>query len=237
MAERVIALADLAGHERILDLATGTGLIARTAAKFSTTVGADISWGALRQAQRQSAGQVSWIAGDAHELPFKDSCFDLVTCGISLSHFSEVKSALFEARRVLRPSGQFITSAWGNAGRSPAKEATNKVRDKLLADRETTYGFEFNESLWADPERGCEALQEAGFIDVRVSTHMLSGKYQDHHQALETVLAWPITRYRIEQLSPEEQEHYHAEATRAIGKVDDLTWQSEVHYYQGVNQG
>jgi ubiquinone/menaquinone biosynthesis C-methylase UbiE len=232
MAEQIVTLGRLKGDERVLDLAAGTGLIARTAASHvRIALGVDISWGALQQAQRLGAGRIPWVTGDAHRLPFKDGTFDLITCGVSLSHFSRIQTALEEVYRALRPGGQLITSAWGSGGSNPAKAAAVEVRKKYLEDRELIYQGNFSEDLWADPERGGETLRQAGFARVQVTTQLLSGEYVSHAQAVEAALAWPLTRYRIAQLDPSDQERLEAETADAIKEVSDLRWQSEVHFY------
>lgn len=233
MAEQVARLAKLGGGELALDLATGTGLIARGLGRFrGSVVGVDISLGMLRRAQRQAGQEIRFVVGDALHLPFQDQCFDLVTCGVSLSHFPDVSMALAEVRRALRPGGRFVTSAWGTKGVNPSKEAAVEIRNRYLAAREATFGCEFGEEAWADPGKGSEVLRQAGFRDVRVESADISGEYADHSQAIEAASAWPLTRYRIAQLSPEDQETLRAETEAAIRHVKDLRWRSEVHYYQ-----
>ncbi|MGD2159287.1 MAG: class I SAM-dependent methyltransferase [Anaerolineales bacterium] len=238
MAEQIAELSRLSGEEHVLDLATGTGLIARALASFSAViVGVDISLGVLRRAYSQSRGEIPFLSGDAHRQPFKEQCFDLVTCGLSLSHFSDVSAALREIRRVLRSGGRFITSAWGSGGESRTKEAAVEVRRRFLSDREVVFGGALNEDMWADEERGFEALRGAGFEAVRVRTLPLSGEYRNHAEALETALAWPLTRYRIAQLAPADRSRLRHETAAAVRQVDDLRWRSEIHYYQAARSG
>jgi SAM-dependent methyltransferase len=235
MADEIISLGGLKGGERVLDLATGTGLIARTAAhSIGTVIGVDISPGILKSAQSLSGGKIPLTVGDAHKLPFGNQRFHLVTCGLSLSHFPDVPTALGEVLRVLLPKGRFITSAWGSGGVNPSKEAAVEVRRRFLEDRELTYGGEFNEDLWADPELGCETLRSSGFADVRVTTLPLPGEYRNPGDAIEAALAWPLTRYRIAKLDPTNQKRLIEDTIAAIHEIDDLRWQTEIHYYQAV---
>lgn len=237
VADEMVRLGRLAGGEQVLDLATGTGLIARTAAQSGASItGVDVSWGVLAKARTLSAGAIPFVAGDAHRLPFANHCVDLVTCSLSLSHFSDVLVALEEVRRVLRPKGRFITSAWGNESHSPAKEVAVEVRKRFLEDRELTFAGAFGEEVWADPERGRETLRLARFANIQVTTLLLSGEHRNSSEAVEAALAWPITRYRIARLDPEDQQRLREETTAAIREVDDLRWQSEVHTYQAVSR-
>jgi SAM-dependent methyltransferase len=235
MADEMARLAGSKSVQLALDLATGTGLIARAVAPFAESVaGIDISPGMLGRARGQTGGKIAFVSGDAHRLPFKDACFDLVTCGVSLTHFSDVSVALGEVRRLLRPGGRFITSAWGSGVYSPAKAAAVGVRKKFLAEKGITFGGSFGDELWADGEQGSKALRAAGFEDVQVNTSALTGEYRDHSEAIEIALAWPVTRYRIAQLALHEQRRLREETELAIGRVDDLRWRSEVHYYQAA---
>ncbi len=85
MADEIVALGRLKARELVLDVATGTGLIARTAAESKVSViGVDLSLGMLVRGRVLSAGRVPFIGGDAHNLPFENQTFDLVTCGLSL---------------------------------------------------------------------------------------------------------------------------------------------------------
>lgn len=238
MADEIVSMANLRGGERVLDIATGTGLIARAAAQFArSTIGIDISLGVLVRARSQSAVEIPYVTGDAHRLPFGDQRFDLVTCGLSLSHFSDVSLALGEIQRVLRSRGYFITSAWGGKGKSPTKAAAVEVRKRFLDDREETFGGTFNEETWADVDRGCAALKQAGFEDVQVITKELSGEYPNQTVAIETALAWPLTRYRIAELESLEQKRLMEETAAAIYEVDDLRWRSEVNYFLALHPG
>jgi SAM-dependent methyltransferase len=235
MTEQIVKLARLNGQELVLDLATGTGLIARALAGFAASIiGADVSLGVLRRAYGQSRGAIPFVVGDAHRLPFREQRFDLVTCGLSLSHFSDVSAALGEVHRLLRSGGRLITSAWGSGGENPCKAAAVEVRRRFLSDREAALGGALNEEMWADVQRGCEALRGAGFVTVQVKTSSLSGEYRNHAEALETALAWPITRYRIAQLAPADQKRLKHKTASAVHQVDDLRWQSEIHYYQAA---
>ena len=235
MADEIVALAGLKSGEHILDLATGTGLIARTAANSTASVvGIDIALGVLVRARELTADEIPYVTGDALRLPFRNHCFDLVTCGLSLSHFSDVSGALAEVQRVLRSHGRFVTSAWGTEGESPSKSAAVEVRSKFLEDRAVVYEGTFDEDTWADVERGREALEEAGFLDIQVKTTPLTGEHRNPSDAVEAALAWPLTRYRMARLDPADQRRMREETAAAILDVSDLHWWSQIHYYQAT---
>ena len=70
------------------------------------------------------------MAGDAMELPFTSHSFDVVTCGLSFSHFPDVAAALRGVRRILRSGGRLIISAWGVEKENPAYSAAAEVRER-----------------------------------------------------------------------------------------------------------
>jgi demethylmenaquinone methyltransferase/2-methoxy-6-polyprenyl-1,4-benzoquinol methylase len=91
---------------RILDLATGSGDLARTICATcpeSLVVGADFCHPMLRVAQRK--GLTHLITADALQLPFTDAAFDVLTVAFGLRNMASWSGALAEMRRVLRPGG------------------------------------------------------------------------------------------------------------------------------------
>lgn len=238
MAGEILRRGGPVAGERVLDLATGTGLIARLAAQAGSAVaGVDLSPGMLAAARSLSRGRIPLAAGDTQLMPFQDDCFDLVTCGISLSHFPDVSIALKEILRVLRPEGRFVASAWGRGGETPTKAAAVRVRDKFLEDWERTFQGSLREDFWADSAQGCQVLRRAGFSQVQAASQFITGEYRDADQAVEVALVWPLTRYRIARLDPEEQQKLREKTAAAIRQVDDLSWKSEIIYYQAIRPG
>lgn len=239
MAEEVLRLANLKGAERLLDLATGTGVIARTISGKGdlppiAIFGVDIAMGMLVEARRLSAGEIFFVAADALRLPFSEDHFDVVTCGFSLSHFTDVQGALKEVRRVLRSRGRMIVSAWGSEKENPAYSAAAEVREKYLRELEDPFAGTFDEGTWADVERGCGVFNRAGFENVRVETIPIRGEYRHPAEAMERVFAWPLTRYRIARLEPEQRRRLKEETLAAILEIDDFKWWQEIHYYHAV---
>jgi demethylmenaquinone methyltransferase/2-methoxy-6-polyprenyl-1,4-benzoquinol methylase len=98
--------------QRILDVATGTGLVAfALAARGAEVVGLDQSEDMLagaraRQARAGSAGQVSFVRGEAEQLPFPDDSFDALTFTYLLRYVDDPQATLAELARVLRPGGR-----------------------------------------------------------------------------------------------------------------------------------
>lgn len=94
----------------LLDVATGTGLVARAATRIAgdprRVIGLDPSEGMLREARRTVAAPL--VQGQAEALPFRDARFDVVTMGYALRHVSDLAVTFGEFRRVLKPGGRVV---------------------------------------------------------------------------------------------------------------------------------
>jgi SAM-dependent methyltransferase len=129
--------ADLANRLRsrslscVLEIAAGTGVVTRALASvLSETV--SIIATDLNQAMLDHASAVGtkrpgeWRQADAMHLPFPDGTFDAVVCQFGVMFFPDKSKAFSEARRVLRPGGVFIFSAW------------DRITENEIADTVTT---------------------------------------------------------------------------------------------------
>jgi demethylmenaquinone methyltransferase/2-methoxy-6-polyprenyl-1,4-benzoquinol methylase len=94
----------------MLDVATGTGLVARMAARLlgdpRAVTGLDPSAGMLREARKTLAGPL--VQGRVEELPFGAGRFDVLTIGYALRHAADLEVAFRECRRVLKPDGRLL---------------------------------------------------------------------------------------------------------------------------------
>ncbi len=113
---RVVARAVAAGPgDRVLDLAAGTGTSSRA---FTGTgaqcVACDFSLGMLQVGARRPATRVSFSAGDATLLPFRNGSFDAVTISFGLRNVADHGTALAEMLRVTRPGGRLVVCEFGH---------------------------------------------------------------------------------------------------------------------------
>lgn len=98
-----------AGFERVLEVGTGEGQVARAiaAANGAEVIGIDPTVNQIDEAIRRGGGVDYRLAG-AEELPFDDASFDAVVCCLVFEHIDAVDEALAEVARVLRPGGRFV---------------------------------------------------------------------------------------------------------------------------------
>jgi ubiquinone/menaquinone biosynthesis C-methylase UbiE len=115
LAATMIRKADLRAQDRILDVGTGSGVVALAAAQRVTgagsVVGIDLSGGqlAVARANAHQAGledRVRFETADAEALPFENQSFDAVLTLFALLHFPNPEQALAEMFRVLKPGGR-----------------------------------------------------------------------------------------------------------------------------------
>jgi SAM-dependent methyltransferase len=103
-----LAVSELAGAHRILDVGCGDGQISRLVAAQGAdlVVGVDPTWNQIRVAHERGGG-VSTSRADASALPFADGAFDAVIACLVFEHIREVDAAIAEVSRVLEPGGRF----------------------------------------------------------------------------------------------------------------------------------
>lgn len=98
----------LAGYNRIFDIGTGEGQVARMlAAQGSNVFGADPFVAQVREAQRRAAGPI-YLRAEAAAAPFVDGCFDAAVACLVFEHITKLDFAISEVARILRPRGKFL---------------------------------------------------------------------------------------------------------------------------------
>jgi ubiquinone/menaquinone biosynthesis C-methylase UbiE len=122
-APRLLDLAGVAPGQTVLDVACGTGIVARTVATRQRgqgrVVGLDLNEAMLDVARRVRP-ELEWRQGDAARLPFADAAFDVALCQMAFMFFPDRAQVLREMARVVIPSG---TVAFSVLSRLPAQPA------------------------------------------------------------------------------------------------------------------
>ncbi len=171
---------------RVLDLGTGTGVLALEAVRrwpAARVVGLDASSGMLGIAAREAAGSLSaderdrldFVVGDASRLSFADASFDLVVASFVLQLVSDRTACLREVRRVLRPGGRFASVTWLVADDRYAfapDEAFEAVLDDLEIDPEGE-AEEPPSGDFVSAAAAAAQLRRAGFHEVRAEERLL----------------------------------------------------------------
>ncbi|MEV5545461.1 ubiquinone/menaquinone biosynthesis methyltransferase [Streptomyces sp. NPDC052309] len=162
---------------QLLDLATGTGVIALEAARRHPTVtvtGVDFSEEMLRRAKaKPGAGAVRWQHADAASLPFEDEFFDGITEGYLLRNVEDLDRVLREQHRVLKPGGRLvILETCPPSGLvEPVMKWGMRVVVPLLGqvvarDRSSYSYLESSTRAFESPQSIAGALRGLGFKDI-----------------------------------------------------------------------
>lgn len=174
-AERVLHRLAPAPGARVLDLACGTGIVARLAAgrvgPRGRVVGLDISPAMLTVARSQPApagAPVHWHLGTAAALPYRAAAFDAAACAFGLMFFADQARALAELRRVLAPGGRLAVSVWGKEAENPVEARLNTVRVRYAGASAAAQQAVVH--ALGDPVELWRLLTAAGFRSVAVDS-------------------------------------------------------------------
>ena len=173
--DRLISLAAIAGDDRVLDLACGTGdILFRAARQARLAVGLDVTFRMLQLAAAKA--NVPLVAGDMMALPFPSAKFSVVTTGYGLRNVPDIESAIDEIARVLVPRGRLLSLDFNK----PAQPLLRAAYLAYLTIVGSTLGFVLHrdpdtyryipESIRNYPgaDGVARLLEQRGFTNVRV---------------------------------------------------------------------
>ena len=206
-AEDLINRAEPRAGESVIDIACGTGVVARLAAKrmgSGRVTGLDLNAGMLGVARTlpSEGAMTNWVEGSALDLPFPPGSFDLALCQLGLQFFPERGQALREMRRVLAGSGRIAVSVYSAIERTPGANAFVRALDEVLGtDSSRT---KRGEHAFADPGELETLLTDAGFGAVDVQTVVQSITFPSvldyvRFQLLATPMASLLTEKRAKE--------------------------------------
>lgn len=176
-AEPLIEDLGLRAGEDLLDVACGTGIVARLAkerlGETGRVVGVDVS-PLMLEVARRVAPDIEWREGDAGALPLRDrEQFDVVVSQQGLQFFPDRPAAIRQLRRALRPGGRVAVSTWRPDEELPVLRELRRVAERhvgAIVDRRHGFGE-------AGPVE--DLLREAGFREVRSKTLSRTIRFRD----------------------------------------------------------
>ena len=233
--EKLVEVAKLREGDRVLDVATGTGIVAMEAlkkiGKSGKVVGIDISSGPLAIAKKEinNLSNVEFLEMDAEDLKFPDQSFDVVLNQFALFFFPDTQKALREIKRVLVRNGRIAISVHGSEENVPyfsiSTSILHYIPDIRPAGAPTPYRFGKLEALKAE-------LEKCGLknIDIRSYTYTYNaGTFDDYWSEFMRSTANAI-RSRLESLEPAMLEKIRNESKEKAEKflnngVIEFPWQ------------
>ncbi|HEY0879711.1 MAG TPA: methyltransferase domain-containing protein, partial [Zeimonas sp.] len=171
LAANLLEAAALRPGERVLDVACGTGVVARMARQrvgdSGTVAGLDANPGMLAVARSASPKPaIDWYEATAEAIPLADGAFDAVLCQLGLQFITNKLGALREMRRVLAPGGRLVVNVPG-----PTPPLFAVLADALETHVDPRAASFVHVVFSLHDERELrELVNAAGFQDVRVET-------------------------------------------------------------------
>ena len=168
----VLRTADLQRGERVLDVACGTGVVARLAADLvgstGSVTGIDVAPDMIEVAKATTAPAeppIDWHVGDAASLPFADESYDAVLCQMGLMFIPDRPVAVREMRRVLKPGGRVVINTPGSI--QPAFDAMEHALVQHISP--DLGGFVRAVFSMHDPDELATLLRDGGLVEVAAS--------------------------------------------------------------------
>lgn len=177
LAADLLQLAALRPGERVLDVACGTGVVARLASRqvgeLGSVVGLDVDPGMLAVARSAAPpdSAIQWREARAEAMPLPGGSFDAVLCQMGLQFMQDRNAALSEMRRVLAHDGRLIFNLPG-----PTPRLFTIMREALASHAGTeAAGFVDRVFSLHDPAEIRDLVDAAGLrhVSVRADTRAL----------------------------------------------------------------
>ncbi len=188
---RVSAMAAEPRGADVLDVATGTGPLAREllmrGARSVTAF--DLSLNMLVHGARKALPDTTWVNGDAQRMPFPEGRFDAVTIGFGLRNIPDPERALREFARVCRPGARLVVLEFAAPTWGPFRElyhgylmkALPRIAEVVSSSPESYEYLAQSIRAWPDRLELAQWMEKAGWEGVQVKD--LSGGIVAVHRA------------------------------------------------------
>jgi SAM-dependent methyltransferase len=186
----VLQAAQVGPGQQVLDVACGTGILARMAVSHvkpnGRVVGLDVNEGMLAVAQQKSSA-VAWQHGRAEALPFEDNKFDAVVSQFGLMFFADRQQALREMVRVVKGNGRLAIAVWDSLENTPGYAAVVALLERL-------FGAEVAEGLRSPYVLGDKTELAALFADLPLADVQI--ETQPGYARFPSIADWMFTDIR-----------------------------------------
>jgi len=220
-AQVLLDLARPQPGEHVLDVACGTGIVARGIApivgRSGRTVGLDFDPLMIAMAKGLDPS-IEWREGDLQNLPFDDETFDLVTCQQGLQFLRDREAGLKQIHRVLRPGGRAVLAVWTELAKSPGHAI-------LFA----AFGEVLNVDMsrppaWSLPDEDplLRLFSAAGFSEVRAGVETRHATFPSARRFVEVLIAGAskVTRESFARLPDERRTAFVDDVARRLHRYE-----------------
>src|SRR5712692_10091631 len=226
VASRLVDLAAPAKSEEVLDVATGTGLIAHMVAprvRPGAVIGIDLSANMLSIARAKKETNLQFLGMAAEHLVFRPNTFDLVTMGEALAYLADPTTALAEASRVLRPGGRLALSCQRRSLNTRAQDLFFQGLGPLARRHYLSLPrYSSERSRFGEPDVLPQILDSAGFEGTRMTEMVTGGRTRDAREWTELMAgAGPLPNTLIRSLGPRYRDELEAEVEAAMASLGD----------------
>ena len=215
-APRVVEAAQIRPGSRVLDVACGTGVLAREAALRSgdegRVAGLDASPGMLAVAKRLAPG-IEWREGAAESLPYAADSFDAAVSQFGLMFFQDRTQALREMLRVLVPGGRIAVAVWESLHHSQAYPIEVDLLERIAG--EPAANALRAPFVLGDREELTTLFRDAGVASVEIVTHTGTARFPSIRTMVEADLRGWLPVMGVV-LTEEQIEHILNEAEQAL---------------------
>jgi len=178
-ADPLLAAARVHAGTRLLDVACGSGVIAKHAARLGASVtGIDIAPRMLQLAARLNPG-CTFQEGSVDSMPFEDGSFDAVVCAFGIGHFPDPPVAVAECARVVRVGGACAFAWWDLPARNRMHgvllAAVEEVNPKPPADLPSGPPM----FRYSEDDAFLDLLKNAGLQKVTIAPHGFTWRLPD----------------------------------------------------------
>ena len=227
LAEEAVRMAALEPGERVLDVACGTGIVARIAAQKLSPGGsvagldsdpAMLAVAASLVSSSDDDVRYDWHCASAQKMPFGDAGFDAVICVQGLQYFPDCLAALHEIRRVMKRGGRFVAVVWSALEECKGPLALSRAlrrRDIDAASISKAYSM-------GDPDRMRQLLAKSGFGNVETRTGTTASRFPSSRHFVDAMAAGSLSsRAAIGKVREEERATFYEEVDRELAQYKD----------------
>lgn len=234
-SQRLLEYVTVKSGQTILDLCTGTGLLAIPVAKAvghkGSVIGVDMSSGMLAQAKakldKEGIENLELIESDVESIDFDSGHFDAIFCCSALVYISNIPALLQKCHRWLKPGGYLAFT-------SPEKGShLSEVRVKVCQDLFDIDLPHIIRPLWT-PEKCTKLLKDSGFQNIEITKQLFrTEKINPNYASAQIENEFYPRGNPLTDLSQEQRQLLQAEFTKAVDHLleESGVWQKSMNLY------